>query len=154
MQKFRFRADVALDVRRRALEQAERELARAEQDRLDASRRVEAADAAVRDAQRTAIPAAGEPAAPQLMQWYRFWIVRLEHERRRQQQLLAARDAGVITARAACVQAKQQCRALERLREKALARHAAADAAEERKLIDELAAQRMDAQRRAAGGAQ
>ncbi len=153
MQRFRFRADVALDLRRRALERAERELARAEQDRLDASHQVDAAGAAIRDAQQAAIPAAGLPLAPQMGQWYRFWIVRLEHEQRRHQTTLNARTAALAVARAACITAKQQCRALEKLRDKARARYDAAGAAEERKLIDEVATLRMDAQRRAAGGA-
>jgi flagellar export protein FliJ len=153
MQRFRFRADVALDLRRRALERAERELALAEQFRLDASSLVEAAGAAIREAQQAAIPPAGAPLDPPQAQWHRFWIVRLVHEKKRQETVLASRTAALGVARAACIKAKQQCRALEKLREKARGRYDAAEAADERKLIDEVATLRMDAQRRAAGGA-
>jgi flagellar export protein FliJ len=148
MRRFRFRADVALDIRRRALDRAQRDLARAEEDRLDASRRADQAGAAVSEARRAAIPAAGRLTSPAMLQWYRFWILRLEHERRQQESALDARVAAVGAASAACVLAQQRCRALERLREKARARHDAAEAADERKTIDEVAARRADARRR------
>lgn len=153
MQRFRFRADVALVLRRRELAQTQRDLARAEQDRADAHRHAEAAGASVIEARRAAIPVAGQPASVATMQWYRFWIVRLEHERQQRETTLAARVAATAQASAACVRARQRCRALERLREKAMARYDAAEAAEERKAIDEVAARRVDAQRRSQGEA-
>jgi flagellar export protein FliJ len=148
MPTFRFRADAALTFRRRQLEEAQRELARKERDRLEASGRAERAAAAVSEAKTAAIPPAGAPIGAHAFEWQRFWITRLQREQGRDNAALAAREAAVTTARTACTAARQKCRALERLREKAWARHLAADAAEERKVIDDIAVRRMDARRR------
>lgn len=148
MPAFRFRADAALTLRRRQLDEAQRELAQRERDRQAASQRAERAKAAVGEAQQAAIPPSGEATAAHAYEWNRFWITRLQREQGRDTTTLRARDAAVETARTACTTARQKCRALERLRDKAWTRHLAAEAAEERKLIDDIAARRMDARRR------
>ncbi len=148
MPTFRFRADAALAFRRRQLDDAQRELAQKERDRLDANQRVERAAAAVIEAKTAAIPAAGAPTTAQAFEWQRFWITRLQREQGRDMAALKVREAAVNTARTACTAARQKCRALERLREKAWTRHAAAEAVEERKVIDDIAVRQVDARRR------
>jgi flagellar export protein FliJ len=87
------------------------------------------------------------------LQWYRFWILRLEHERKAALAMLAARDGEVAAASAACIRAKQRCESLERLREKARLAHSQAEAEAERKVIDELATRRFSVRRQDSEGA-
>jgi flagellar export protein FliJ len=142
MSAFRFRAQAALDVRRRELEAAQRDLARAEQDRDAARRDVEKAAGHVRDAREAGSEQARCAKTANDLQWYRFWILRLEHERRSAHSRLAAREGDVGKAAAACMHAKQRCESLERLREKARTTYDRKQADVERKLIDELATTR------------
>jgi len=148
MSTFRFRAQAALDLRRRELEAAQRELARAQRDREMAACDVEKADRAVTDAKGTAARRLGEPGGAADLPWYRFWILRLEHERTGAAAKLAARDQDVQRAAAACLHARQRCESLERLREKALAAHRQREDVVERKLIDELATARFNSDNR------
>jgi flagellar export protein FliJ len=60
-------------------------------------------------------------------------------------------EAAVHVAQAACLETKRRCEALERFRDKALAAHRAAEDAEERKIIDDLATQRFVLRERAQG---
>ncbi|MBI4265882.1 MAG: flagellar FliJ family protein [Acidobacteria bacterium] len=147
MSGFRFRAQAALDVRRRQLVTAQRDLARAEHVRDAARQGVVDADAAVARARRAASEQLGAPRSSTALEWYRFWILRLDHERAAAAALLSARDRDVTAAAAACLRAKQRCESLERLREKARRAHARAEADVERKTIDELAARRFSAWR-------
>ena len=84
------------------------------------------------------------------LQWYRFWILRLDHERNAHVATLAKKEDAVVRATAACVRAKQRCESLERFRDKAKEQYDEALAAEERKLIDELATRRYAASRQSA----
>ena len=142
MSAFRFRAQVALDLRRRELAHAQADLARAERDREAACEGVARAAAAVAEAQSAAAAHGTAAQTAQAVQWYRFWILRLDHERRAAASRLDAREADVAAAAAGCLRAKQRCESLERLREKALRAHRAAEADAERKVIDELATRR------------
>lgn len=142
MPAFRFRAQAALDLRRRQFDAARRELAMAEQVRDSVRTRVERAEAAV-----VAARAAGSARAHQAgtitdWHWYRFWILRLEHERAAEGAVLAAKESLVEASRLACVRAKQRCESLERFRARARQSFDAAEAAAERKLVDELATRR------------
>jgi flagellar biosynthesis chaperone FliJ len=76
---------------------------------------------------------------PSRAEWYRFWIVRLEHERTVCRSAVAAREREVAQATAACVAARQRLEALERFRDKARRAWEHAAAAEEQKQIDALA---------------
>jgi flagellar export protein FliJ len=136
---FRFRAQPALDLRRRELEAAQRDLARAEWDRAQAREAVEIAARAEREAKVQGGDQAREAKSAADLQWYRFWILRLEHERRSAEARLTAREADVTRAAAACMRAKQRCESLERFREKAQQAFDRKEADAERKLIDELA---------------
>jgi flagellar export protein FliJ len=145
--RFRFRAQAALDLRTRALEQAQRELARAEALRDAATRRVADADAAAARAREAATEAQRTARETTGLEWYRFWILRLTHERAAHAKALAAREQDVGRAVVACVAARQRRESLERFKEKARAAHAAAQHTAETKLIDELATRRFAAQR-------
>ena len=70
------------------------------------------------------------------------WIIRLDRERDIAKSVLAQHDAVLAAARALCLQARQRCESLERFREKAHRAFLEAEAAEERKIIDDLATQR------------
>ena len=142
MAGFRFRAQPALDLRRRDYEAAQRVLAQADAERQRTQARVEAADRASARARREADDAVRTPAAGRDREWYRFWIVRLDREREAAAATLAKADAAVSAARVACMQARQRCEALERFRDKAHTAWLAGLAAEERKIIDDLATQR------------
>ena len=142
MKQFKFRAQAALDLRQRELEEAQRQLARTEELRDIARRRLQQADddraqarVQANEAQRTA----GDVTA---LQWYRFWILRLDHERAAHAAALAAREHDVTQAVAACMRAKQRRESLDRFRKKAQAAHEHAELAAEMKVIDELATRR------------
>jgi flagellar export protein FliJ len=154
MSAFRFRAQVALDLRRRELATAQANLANAERDRETARQGVARAAAAVADAQNAGAAHISNRHSANDLEWYRFWILRLDHERRAAASRLQSREADVVTASAACLRAKQRCESLERLREKALDAHHLAEAAAETKLIDELATRRFTSQRMVAGDLQ
>jgi flagellar export protein FliJ len=147
---FRFRAQAALDLRRRELATAQANLAKAERDRDAARDGVARATVAVTEAQQAAAAHIGNRHSANDLEWYRFWILRLDHERRAAGTRLQAREADVLKASAACLRAKQRCESLERLREKALGAHHAKEAEAERKLIDELATRRFTMQHKGA----
>ena len=115
-----------------------------------AARDVEKAALALADAQQASTEQGRQPRTPTELQWYRFWIVRLDHERRSAQSLLAVRQADVVKMSAACAHAKQQCESLERLRDKMRRTHDRAEADAERKVIDEIATLRFNIDRRGA----
>jgi flagellar export protein FliJ len=142
MAGFKFRAQPALDLRRREYETAQRVLARADAERQHAHTRLEAAERAAAQARGETDDAARTPKAGRDREWYRFWIVRLDREREAAAATLAHHDAAVTAARTACLQARQRCEALERFRDKAHSAYLAGLAAEERKIIDDLATQR------------
>ncbi len=147
MPRFRFRAQAALDLRMRELESAQRDLARAEQDRDAAAIRLAHAEEACADARGAAFDATRGGSTSTLLEWYRFWILRLDHERTACLTSLGTRDAAVARAAERCRHALRRCRALERFRDTARRRHDAAVAAQERKDIDELATRRFAAAR-------
>jgi flagellar export protein FliJ len=139
---FRFRAQAALDLRSRELQDAQRELAKRQGDRDAAQRKVVQAGDALTEARAKASEAQRTLTDCTALQWYQFWIVRLDHERKAHAATLAARDEAVTQARAACLQAQQKRDSLERFRDKARLAYEAAESARERKLFDELATRR------------
>ena len=62
--------------------------------------------------------------------------------------MLAGREAEVGRMSAACLYARQRCESLERLRDKTRMAHDRAEEQAERKMIDELATMRFNAERR------
>ena len=115
-----------------------------------AARDVEKASVALAEAQNTTAEGARQTRTATELQWYRFWIVRLDHERRAAQSLLAARQGEVAKMSAACLHAKQRCESLELLRDKMRRNHDRAEADAERKVIDEIATLRFNIDKRSA----
>ena len=148
--KFKFRAQAALDMRLRELQDAQRELAAKQGDRDAAQRRFLDAEQALHEARVSAGAAQTTVTDCTTLQWYRFWIVRLDHEKKAHAATLAKREEAVARATAACVRAKQRCESLERFRDRARAQYDEALAADERKLIDELATRRYASTRQSA----
>jgi flagellar export protein FliJ len=142
VKKFKFRAQAALDLRQRELEAAQRQLARIEELRDAARRRLEQAGEAAAAARAQATEAHRTSTDVTALQWYRFWIIRLDHERAAHAAALAAREHDVTQAAAACMRAKQRRESLDRFRKKAQAAHEEAELAAEMKVIDELATRR------------
>lgn len=142
MARFRFRAQPALDLRQRQLEAAQRELAEAERLRDLARFRLEHAETELASARTAGTARARQAGTITDWHWYRIWILRLEHERNAEAAAVKSRDALVEQARVACLAAKQRCESLVRFREKAVEAFVQAEAAEERKVIDELATRR------------
>jgi len=139
---FKFRAQAALDLHTRELEEAQRQLARAEGDRDLAKQRVRDAEAAVQHARETAGEAHRRTTNSTDLQWYRVWILRLDHERIALATTLAAREDAVRRATALCLEARKRRESLEKFREKARRVYDTTQAEHERKLIDELATRR------------
>jgi flagellar FliJ protein len=142
MRPFVFRAQVALEVRRRRDEDAQRERAAAEMRRLAASEQLAGAAAVLRRGLEQAGLAerrAGDVAA---RVWHRNWIVgqRLEVERCAAQVKQRERDVE-HAARQAKV-AHQQRESLERLHDRAFSAWQDAARHAEQKAIDELAGMR------------
>jgi flagellar export protein FliJ len=142
VKKFRFRAQAALDLRQRELDEAQRQLARIEELRDAARRRLQQADEDAAAARAKATEAQRTPGDVTALQWYRFWILRLDHERAAHAAALAVREHDVTQAAAACMRAKQRRESLDRFRRKAQDAHEHAELAEEMKMLDELATRR------------
>ena len=148
---FRFRAQAALDLRSRELQDAQRELARFQADRDAARLRLTQAEQALSDARTQGSAAVSTVTDCTALQWYQFWILRLGHERKAHVAALAAREEAVTRAAAACMRAQQRRESLDRFREKARLGYEAEQAAAERKLIDELATRRYAVTRQSEG---
>jgi flagellar export protein FliJ len=148
MSKFRFRAQAALDLRQREWQAAQGDLARAEQVRDMAARDVEKSVQALAEAQQASAEQAQTARSASELQWYRFWILRLDHERQRARTVLAARQGEVAKFVAACLHAKQRYESLESLRDKMRQAFERAEADAERKAIDEIATLRFNIDRR------
>lgn len=154
MPAFTFRAQPALDLRRREHEAAQRVLARADAERQHARALLDAAERAAAQARRDADAAARTTGDHPDREWYRFWIIRLDRERGAAMVNLQRHDEALAQARAACLQARQRYEALERLREKSYAAYVAGVAAAEKKIIDDLATQRYALRERRGEGAE
>ncbi len=142
MKPFRFRAQPALDLRHKEEDAAEAALARAEA-RFSASKHAvdeaiarEAAAAAAQDA----AVRAGTPSHTLL--WHRNWITALTTAVETYRREMNRQEAAVAEARRAWYEARRRRLMLERLRDRAIARHRAAEQRVELQQIDELARMR------------
>jgi flagellar export protein FliJ len=150
---FRFRAQAALDLRRREDEEAQRVLARADAGLRAAMARL--ADVAHRaeEARTQWALSVQQGGTMATQQWYRSWIVRLDRERAACESAVAARQQERARAAAARAATNQRVESLERFKEKAAAAWERTLAAEEQKLLDGLATIRYVTARRERSGA-
>src|SRR5215203_308745 len=121
MRPFRFRAEAALQLRRREHDRALVMLARAQAALNAAQQGTDAADQAVADADRQLTQALQTP-DPQLpLGWYRSWRVKVREDRRAAEALRDAREKDMRGVSVEVSRSRQRVRSLERLRELALA---------------------------------
>lgn len=139
MRRFVFRAQAALDFRRRLEDDAKRTLAAANaavdeaQASLDASvarREAELAEAGRHHATATDVAS---------LEWYRNWIGEQQREVARGEQRLADRRADAETARGHVTKARIDVRVLEKLHDRARRAYDADVRRDEQKQIDWLA---------------
>jgi len=147
MKPFRFRAQAALDLRRRAEDDARIALARAEEDaRLANARAREAAETAriagdtCAGAQRAGITGAE-------LGWHQSWITRQRREVVARNRDAAISAAAVDRAVASVRAAHQQRRTLERLRDRLATRHRDDLRRHEQRDLDQLAGLRFSSRR-------
>jgi flagellar export protein FliJ len=153
---FTFRAQPALDLRRREYDARRRALATAAFE-LDAEqRRFDEARDTLCVARDDLSRLMTGPAAGETLEWHRLWIHRLEQSRQALAVAVAEKEARVALAKADCLLARQRLESLERLKEKARGTWLDAERLREQREFDELATQRFEAAAReaalAAGG--
>ena len=117
---FTFRAQPALDVRKRELDVKRRELATAEWELRAARQLFTEAEQTLRDAHEKARETLSHAGVEQYV-WHRVWIDRVERAKAAHAVGVAQRQDGVAQAAAACRKAKQRVDAMEKLKEKAMA---------------------------------
>jgi flagellar export protein FliJ len=139
MAAFRFRAAAALDLRHQQEREAAAAVSRAEADSQAANALHEAARVSRASAQVTLDSEQCRGTDIETLLWHRNWITALTATVAQRSADVERLDAIARTAQTAWRDARRQRLALERLRERALARHRDLEASHERKTIDELA---------------
>ena len=140
MRPFRFRAEAALQLRRREHDRALVMLARAQAALNAAQQGIEAADLAVADADRQLSQALQTP-DPQLpLGWYRSWRVKVREDRRAAEARRDARAKDMRDVSVEVTRSRLRVRSLERLRELALAAWERDAKRADQKTMDALAA--------------
>src|SRR5262245_40332032 len=142
MRPFRFRAEAALQLRRREHDRALVMLARAQAALVAAEQGVESAAKTVEEADRGLQQAMQTP-SPQLpLGWYRSWRLKVRDDHRAAEARRDARDKDVREATAEVSRSRQRVRSLERLRELALAAWERDARRSDQRTMDALAALR------------
>src|SRR5882724_6265299 len=118
MKAFRFRAETVLHLRRTQHEQAETQLARAQQERDAAQQTVHVADAVVGRAEAAFRAALGALHATDAVERHRNWIALKQAERADRQRQLEERLLEVQRATRVVQETLMRLRALERLRDR------------------------------------
>jgi flagellar export protein FliJ len=142
MRPFRFRAQAALQLRRREHDQALVGLARAQTAVAVAHRSVEEADAAVRNIDERLKEATRSPVAGCPLDWYRSWRLRCRADRELRQQHRQACEVELRNATTMAQVTQKRVRSLEQLRDDALSAWRQAASREEQKTMDALATSR------------
>lgn len=147
MANFRFRAQVALDLRRTQDEDAQRALGAARQSRAAAERLLEDETRALADGHARASLEEARAWDASRVVWYRNWM-------KRQQQVIAAAKAALdarrqeeLAAAERATEARRRVRALERLRDRAWKTFQTAERRSEQKEFDVLGGLRFVARR-------
>jgi flagellar export protein FliJ len=146
---FRFRAQAALDLRKREHDDATRVYAQAERELLAASASVQEAGVRLSAARTMHAAALGGVGEGSDLQWYRFWILRLEQERRAETSRMLACEEKLAAARAVCQRTKQRLESLERLKGRTRDAYDRAAGAAAQKQNDMIGTLRFVARRRA-----
>ena len=145
---FTFRAQPALDVRKRELDARRRELATAEWELRAARQLFTEAEQTLRDAHEKAGETLRHAGVEQYV-WHRVWIDRVERAKAAHAVNVARRQEDLAQAAAACRKAKQRVDAMEKLKEKALDAWEHEARLREQRELDALATMRFVADARA-----
>ena len=142
MRPFRFRAEAALQMRRREHDRALVMLARAQAAFVAAQQGVEAAQKVIEHADRELQQAMQTP-DPQLpLGWYRSWRLKVREDHRAAEARRDARDKDVREAAGEVSRSRQRVRSLERLRELAVAAWERESRRSDQRTMDALASMR------------
>jgi flagellar export protein FliJ len=145
---FTFRAQPALDVRKRELDTRRRELATTEWELRAARQLFTEAEQTLRTAHQNAGETLRHAGVEQYV-WHRVWIDRVERAKAAHAVTVARRQDDVAKAAAACRKAKQRVDAMEKLKEKARAAWEHEARLREQRELDALATMRFVADARA-----
>jgi len=138
MKKFVFRAEAALNYRKKLEDEAKVLLADAQRREQLAEQELLLAQAREQDAIRRARDAEEQATDPTLAIWYRNWIKRVQREVARGAQVLDGRRAETKAAEQRVMEAHRAVRALEKLKAKGQEAHASEERRVEQKEIDLL----------------
>ena len=152
MRPFKFRAQAALDLRKRQDDEAQRNLAATTRGRLQAETSVEVASAAVDESMQQARNALQSAAPSDLHVWHRNWIVSRKQELAVQREALVKARAAEQLARQRAQDARRAVRSLERWFDRVWRRHQQAQNRVEQRELDEMGSRRYVARTRAQGG--
>jgi flagellar biosynthesis chaperone FliJ len=142
MRPFRFRADIALQLRRREHDQALAHLARARAALVAAERAVDEASRTVAEVDAALADASGAATPHGQRLWYQSWRLRWTAERDRRSEQRCTRATELRDAEALVQRTHQRVRSLERLHDLALAAWRRSADQEERKVMDAIATTR------------
>ena len=145
---FTFRAQPALDVRKRELDARRRELATAEWELRAARQLFTEAEQTLRDAHDNASETLRHAGVEQYV-WHRVWIDRVERAKAAHAVTVAQRQDDVAKAAATCRKAKQRVDAMEKLKDKARAAWEHEARLREQRELDALATMRFVSRTRA-----
>ena len=152
MAVFIFRAQAALDFRRRQEEEAQRALGEARRAVQDGKTALARAEAELEAALHEARKAVSSPAESAPVSWHRNWILLKQREIARRRQTLLEREQAEKRAVAAALQARRKVRSLEKLKERALAAFELNQRQQEQKMLNELGGLRYVARLQVPGG--
>lgn len=138
MARFLFRAQAALDLRKRQEEEALRALAAAEAREREADHALRRQIDTLADGMRRGLDEEARPGDTTSRIWYRNWIVGQQQRVERCRQAWQARRADVVAATAEAQRARRKVRTLERFRDRAWRRFTVAERREEQKGFDHL----------------
>jgi flagellar export protein FliJ len=142
MKPFRFRADVALQLRRREHDRALVALAHAQAALITAQQSLEQADQAIRDADLRLEEAMRMTDSGTPLSWYRSWSLRVRGDRRVCEERCQVREKELHLASANVSRSHQRVLSLERLHDLALAAWQRETGRVEQRTMDELASLR------------
>jgi flagellar protein FliJ len=138
MAKFIFRAEAALNMRRKKEDEARLIMADAQRRAQLAEEELQRAQQRVIEATRRAAEEEAQATDPVLAIWYRNWIKKQQRDVSRSAQVLDGRRVEVQDAERHVMEAHRAVRALEKLKEKALDRYTTHERKSEQKEIDLL----------------